>query len=66
MVLTVCQKNPIIIIQRTQCCEDHLLKQQRKISKSLNKRQFLQPVILQVGLHFEDVPTEYPLLGAGD
>lgn len=68
MVLTVRLPKKIqYFIQRTvKSCEDHLHKQQRKISKSLIKRQFLQPVILLVGLHFEDIPTEYPLLGAGD
>ena len=55
MVLTVCQKKSrkFYLIYS---CKDHLHKQQRKISKSLNKRQCLQPVILQVGLHFEDIP----------
>lgn len=51
MVLTV-----KILLSEIYSCKDHLHKQQRKISKSLNKRQCLQPVILQVGLHFEDIP----------
>ena len=57
MVLTVCQKKkPKILLSEIYSCKDHLHKQQRKISKFLNKRQCLQPVILQVGLHFEDIP----------